>query len=65
MFEVINRQLGLNVSKEGSNKLIAAHTWSFIYVYIYMRETVESTSDKICINFFSTRIEIININILF
>lgn len=62
MFEVINRQLGLNVSKEGSNKLIAAHTWSFIYVYIY---AVESTSDKICINFFSTRIEIININILF
>lgn len=34
MFEVINRQLGLNVSKAGSNKLIAVRALDRLYVYM-------------------------------
>lgn len=37
MFEVINRQLGLNVSKAGSNKLIAVRALDRLYIYVYMR----------------------------
>lgn len=61
MFEVINRQLGLNVSKAGSNKLIAARTldrlcmrfgWHKIIFHLWYSETVKNTIDKICINFY-------------
>lgn len=34
MFEVINHQLGLNVSKAGSNKLIAVRALDRLYVYM-------------------------------
>lgn len=34
MFEVINRQLGLNVSKAGSNKLIAVRALDRLYIYM-------------------------------